>query len=563
MSLEIFTKAIKEFVSSNTAEVLSIKGGWGVGKTYFWNHFISTNRNELKHPFEKYAYVSLFGISTLEELKFAIFEHLVDKNQVGKKINIEMLKDNIESVASMLGKKSIRLLSGIPLINKYVSFTALQPACFAFIKNSLICLDDFERKGKTLETKDILGLVSLLKEQKNCKVVLIFDDSKLEGDASSDYKQFREKVIDTEITYAPTAQESASLVFGDENEINNRLIGLTNKLNITNIRILRKIQRVAYSVAKALENINPEPELLQRYLPTIVLFVWCYYSHDDKNVPRYEYVKTFQFKLGIQEKNENAEKEKNWDFILRHYEYSKSDKFDLAIATVVETGFVNEDLLLEEADKMNQRIIAEKSHAAFGDAWKIYHNSFAENEKELMQAFDDSVRNNAKYISARDLETVIAVIRKLGNDNLASDLIGFYIEANKDKPEKFNLESRLPGWEIKDAEIVSKFSQITNEINEVQTLDDVVEIISFKRSWSKSDEEILASAGEEDYYKFFKRVNDDRLDLYVQACLLYSNGGNASTREREITENVKNALIRIGKESELNKMRVGRLGIKI
>ncbi|MHB8174277.1 MAG: hypothetical protein ACYDFU_07465 [Nitrospirota bacterium] len=316
-------------------------------------------------------------------------------------------------------------------------------------------------------------------------------------------------------------------------------------------------------MAKILEKIKSEPELLQRSLPTIVLLVWCYYSHDDKNVPGYEYVKTFRFKLGIPEEDENSEKEKNWDFILRHYEYAQTDEFDLALATVIETGFVNEGLLLKEAKKINEKIIAEKSHSSFVDAWKLYHNSFAENEKELVNAFYKSVRENVKYISARDLESTISLIRKFGNNSLASELINFYIDANKDRPGTFDLDSHFPGWEINDTEIRSKFNRITNEIKKVKTLEDVVKKISEKNGWSSSDEEILSSATEDEYYELFKRQEGEHLSAYVEACLLFDRVGNATEKQKKITENTKNALTRIGRESELNKMRVGRFGIKI
>ena len=46
MSLRIIEEAIREFISTESAEVLSIKGGWGVGKTFFWNKLIKEKRNE-------------------------------------------------------------------------------------------------------------------------------------------------------------------------------------------------------------------------------------------------------------------------------------------------------------------------------------------------------------------------------------------------------------------------------------------------------------------------------------------------------------------------------------
>jgi hypothetical protein len=72
MSIDILKAQIWRFLKSDTPEVLAIKGAWGVGKTYSWNKFLNkaNNRNEIS--LERYSYVSLFGVDSLEELRFLI-----------------------------------------------------------------------------------------------------------------------------------------------------------------------------------------------------------------------------------------------------------------------------------------------------------------------------------------------------------------------------------------------------------------------------------------------------------------------------------------------------------
>jgi Cdc6-like AAA superfamily ATPase len=48
-----------------------IKGPWGVGKTYFIKQFIADHSGSLAK--DNYAYVSLFGISTTDQLMQSIF----------------------------------------------------------------------------------------------------------------------------------------------------------------------------------------------------------------------------------------------------------------------------------------------------------------------------------------------------------------------------------------------------------------------------------------------------------------------------------------------------------
>ena len=58
-------------IKENKEVVISISGEWGVGKTHFWNNFIKKYENkELKD--KQIAYVSLFGINSLNDIKTSI-----------------------------------------------------------------------------------------------------------------------------------------------------------------------------------------------------------------------------------------------------------------------------------------------------------------------------------------------------------------------------------------------------------------------------------------------------------------------------------------------------------
>ncbi|EAU1940231.1 hypothetical protein D6G06_25420, partial [Salmonella enterica] len=68
----------------------------------------------------------------------------------------------------ILGRGSWSKLKELPYIKS--AAPAIDAWSFMSVSDSLICIDDLERKGSSLELKDVLGLISLLKEQKKCKV---------------------------------------------------------------------------------------------------------------------------------------------------------------------------------------------------------------------------------------------------------------------------------------------------------------------------------------------------------------------------------------------------------
>jgi hypothetical protein len=194
MSIDVIKSKIFQFLESEEPEVMAIKGKWGVGKTYSWNKFLSDAKSGNIIKLEKYSYVSLFGISSLDHFKYAIFENVVERSIIGTDITIDTFTDNIQSSTKRLGQK------GLDFFKSKSTSHAIESFAFLTLNKTIICIDDLERVGKGLEIKDVLGLVSLLKEQKKCKIVLLLNDGE---EGLGDYEKYREKVIDFELEFSP------------------------------------------------------------------------------------------------------------------------------------------------------------------------------------------------------------------------------------------------------------------------------------------------------------------------------------------------------------------------
>jgi len=70
MSQVLALSEIERFLANPNPEVLSISGRWGVGKTHAWDTVLKSMRT--KAPLRRYAYVSVFGLRSLEALKTSI-----------------------------------------------------------------------------------------------------------------------------------------------------------------------------------------------------------------------------------------------------------------------------------------------------------------------------------------------------------------------------------------------------------------------------------------------------------------------------------------------------------
>jgi hypothetical protein len=183
MSVATVKKVITSFLKEKNFRVLALKGGWGVGKTYAWREFVLANKKEL-FP-EDYAYVSLFGVASISDLRMAIIANTQPRETIGEKLTFEVVNQKWTTIAPALiarlinragGEKAGGLLKGLN-----VAVEVLAPA---LIRNTLICLDDLERLNKEKIPHDVLmGFISNLKETCNCKIALILNDQELPTDA--------------------------------------------------------------------------------------------------------------------------------------------------------------------------------------------------------------------------------------------------------------------------------------------------------------------------------------------------------------------------------------------
>lgn len=563
MSVEKTKKIIRDFLLNNSEEVISIKGDWGVGKTYFWNEAVNQAKDAPNFCREKYCYVSLFGITSLEQLKSTIFETYVDKDGIDKGFSFDNLKNKLPQLGRTSASGFSRFID--KLINKLSGdflpanlLASVLPFSFHLVKDMLICIDDVERKGDTLLMKDVLGLISFLKEDRNCKVALIFSDANFGKDDKKAYSHFREKVVDVELKFSPTPAEAADRVFTRPDAIDTQLKEFTSALQISNIRILRRIQKVANDAVILLEGFDKK--IIHDALHALALFGWCFYSHDE-GVPQYEYVKALGYHHGGGKK---TEEQRRWDSFLGEYDFRETNELDVALSSLIENGFADGDLVRMEAEKIHQRLVALQSVDALMEAWNLFF-SFNGDIDEVVTTFDNSIKKHVQYISPLNLNAVVNLLRDLNQNELASTLIGFYIVERSEDKGIFDISENLLSWgEKPDEELKHKFSLHLATLEETPTVESVFAHLAQQQrwGWSQTQGKALASATSEDFYKIFKSGTRKTLPSYVNATLQYGKLDDVATEQQlEITKKAKEALRRIGNESLLNKVRLKRFGV--
>jgi hypothetical protein len=375
-------------------------------------------------------------------------------------------------------------------------------ASFSLINETIICIDDLERKKLT--TQDMLGLVSLLKLQKKCKVVLLFNE---DGKELKDYEEYREKVIDIELEFSPTVEKNVEIAFKDNprHDAIQVLKESAIKLHIKNIRVLKQIERFVNLVMDCIGN-GYEPEITQQIVSSLTLFAWCYYCHKSDGAPPLDYVT----KQGIYKSNDsskieadNKENYQKWDIRINSYGYKVyENNLNLALANVVKTGYCIEAEIKELVENENNKAKQYNSNCKWSDSYNealdFFYSGFNDNSDKVCEVFNDFLQNNLDRFDADSL--LIKLLRDIEKNDEANKIIDFYFESIKNNPipyPKHNLN-------IKDEYFIKKLDEINiNEETPIiqETAKDVLERISGKNGWTQNDKIILFETTTEQYSK--------------------------------------------------------------
>lgn len=553
MSVENANKEIKRFLNDPQSEVLVIKGNWGVGKTYTWQKLIEYENKNNNISRGYYSYVSLFGINSLESFKYSIFEQVIPANMIGDSPSIETLRKNTIGLSQSLGRKGISLFRNASFIKDFNP--ALESLAFLSVRNMIICIDDLERKSCSLSLKDVLGITTLLKEQKSCKVVLILND---EDNNIDEYKKYREKAVDIEIEFRPTPEECADIALGrSETQLNYIRLNCI-KLSIVNIRLIKKIERLYQKLIPLLNGY--EEEIIEQAVSSITLYSWCLYHGFDGEVPTIDYV-TREYSMFDIGSDNKSEQKKKWDSIISNYGYESTDSLDLVIADSVRSGYLVEDDIYKKATEKNKEILSSKAKQSLYEAWNKFRNNFNKNQDEVVESFYKSFRESCGEISPSHVDNIVSLLRELDEYKIANELIDLYISSHQDRPEVFDLNSDPFSEEIRDTRLRNRLYEEHKKNNKQPRAREVLKRIAGKNGWGDTDERVLSETSSQEYYEIFKDESGIQLPVYIRACLNFGEFNNASERQLEIANKASEALKMIAQESKINRMRVKRFGV--
>lgn len=358
MNLETLNSALRSLITAPELRAVLIDGPWGAGKTYFAKKFAAEKSKVITEAGLRFAYVSLFGASSLAEVRSRL------AISYGKGIGWKAAAEKFELPKQILG-------CDIGSLGKFAK-DILEDLS---INKLFVCLDDLERAEHKLDVTEVLGLVSELTQDRGCKVLLLLNSRELQR--PDRLKAYTEKVFDLELAFNPRPDEVIQIGLQDPKWAAAALPAF-QRADYPNIRIMQRVQWVLNEI-KALGADIP-PTLWAKLVNQAAIICICHYRH------RALFGGTLEPMLSwstvghlVQQEIYGRSDEKTapvpWKALLEKFDYDP-EPYDGCIIALLQSGTLAPDSTLaaiREAKERDEENSVAGKHAAI---WAKYRANF-------------------------------------------------------------------------------------------------------------------------------------------------------------------------------------------
>ena len=478
-----------ELLNSTQSFGIALNGKWGVGKTFFWNQLIKE-----KFSAKKTAYISLFGVETIQQIKNDLLLQIYTQNGFVKKI-----KDKVGSFK----------LYGMDIS---LALSWFEKKDF---ENVIVCFDDFERISDKLKLKDVLGLISELKEQKKCTVVLILNKDELREDDLSKYK---DKIVDYDFNYEPTVAESFSLIKDNLKSFKAYPLEYFQKYKINNIRIMKRVINALNDYACFEESLKDfkdiEKELVENILEISTINA-LKLSVDFEKLSKYSMQNYLDKK--------NKEKNEDYDQLLKYINFGYSGYFYMSDITYNVVDYIKNSIVDKDSlqQSINERIKKQKYSSIEEQIRKCTHKArydlnypYNQYTEDLSAILESNKETLTEIISADNFLFYIHQLQEFDSENIekykafAIDILKKYlcIELEKDRHPSWIKQTihNIKSFDIVLDDYFNSF-QTSTKNEKISSLESVQNLMlnPIKNSSWGEEPDLLAQVEEDDIEQYF------------------------------------------------------------
>ncbi|MCK0768098.1 hypothetical protein [Chromohalobacter canadensis] len=567
-----YKNIVAEFLHDEDQKVLIIHGNWGAGKTCFWKDVVQNDPYFQESWWRKYSYSSMFGLTSLGEVKKAISR---DKKVLFKPgAFLKYLKRPENSVfhkavgvVKFLWYMVVFCFSW--LLKYFESYPPFSIASFFVndlnfrsIKGSLVCVDDLERRGEGLDVKTVFGLVDYLKSSMGCKAVIISNVSN-DSDESAFRSSF-EKLADVEIEFSLNVDEYLDEIVCrnlDEDE-KGAFRECFENLGVNNIRVVERIFLHYQKFSRVIGQDHPA-FLRNSLIISLTVHCWIKYASDS---PPLDFIDNKYQAIRLPDDNGNlTPKEKNWEQLISEVGFSTvHPPLEQCVRLSVLQGFVDFVCLDEAVVKLDD--LHFENSPALRKAYQLYHQDFYARTDDVLDLLWEGVTKNPKDISLLNFNNAIILIKRIDEERDVGDVVGnFFRENPRFAKSHVMLDQDISAMHFIDhwdQDVYAGFVKSTQEyVDGLQVQEVMLGIFKNEYEIDSNTSKVIASGEVTEIVDLIKGIESSSVRGVVEKFVVFSErfGRLPCENGLEASEKIISALRCILNESKVNKVRVGDL----
>ncbi len=392
---------------------VAITGQWGCGKTHLVNTYFETSSagTLLNASKLKFVYVSLFGLSTLQEVRRRISTVVIGTHA-----------QRLLGVSKLLSQLAapVKAVAGVELNLSGMGETTAALIEEKVTRQLVVCFDDLERASGTISESDLFGLISELTEQRECKCILIFNREKLDPKAKSKTATQEEKIFDLVLDYRPTIAEN--LVHGIEDKKTRELVEpIFEAFENSNIRIMRRLmwvlEQLSASTVPHLDEVRPR---LARNAATLCILKYAH--HDilsDLNVLS-ERGHSVAAVLGLSDFSDKVPE--NIRKLLKELEHVPAD-FDESIIELIEDGSFDALLFTKAVAEVAKQQKYNAEREELNAIWESLRQGFTQNGANFSGRLMNFLGREHESIRPAEIMGICDLLLSIDSSATASALV--------------------------------------------------------------------------------------------------------------------------------------------
>ena len=240
----------------------------------------------------------------------------------------------------------------------------------------------------------------------------------------------------------------------------------------------------------------------------------------------------------------------------QNYDFQIAQTYDKLILEGVEKGYFDEEKLIEEAKIISEQIKSDFKRSQITEIWSLIKGSFDNNAKEITNKVVSVFKNNITHTTVYDIDGAAELLEALNKSNLAREVIDCYVAHHEENNRSIDIND-LP-VKITNNQLIKAINSMESKEQELE-LRQVVEDKINKQTWNEKDLKYLANLEQVEFIEYFKTLKGESLFTTINNLLQFDKVTPKNDLYQKISNKVRNSLLDIADESDINKFRVNTI----